>query len=165
MKHLEQLADMRDWTEKRVEAIMHYEEYGHLKDDWRAFEMECYKLTLEDKPTVVADLEVVKYLLNCRRGYVINTRIAEKAGVLGQNKPTVEQVNKTFDSYLEHITDNWEKVNRTVLCDRNIELWHKKRFACVRHYKFQFSLPAWYKKMPVRIPTSDEKWGKVTNEG
>lgn len=134
-----------------AEIMRHYEDilfhfsnekYGHLL-------LETWDVYPEDINEIREEYDFLRYLLGVQLGLVRET---------GVEKPSVEVVNRCLNRHLAFI----KKIHK---CDERTYKEHRSPFikneykAC-KHYLFQFSLNGWYKRLPDKIISFEEKYQK-----
>jgi len=109
--------------------------------------LETWDIREEDKEEIMEEKEVLRYLVACQIG------LSRKENV---KKPSIEIVNRCFNRHLTFL----EKIHK---CHAyNVNKYEnplvRKEYKACRHYLFQFSLPAWYEKMPEEIISFENKY-------
>lgn len=148
MKYFNQLSDMERTLQMLVYVIKRAEEDP---SDVNLSIMDAYGVTPSDKNNILEEIDAISYLISCQ------TMIARRND---QNdvKPSIEVANRAFNRVIEQLSsthrqeDNGKPVFRTNVA--------QKEYDACKHYLFQFSLPAWYEKLPSEVLTFNNKWGK-----
>lgn len=91
----------------------------------------------KDKEELIEEYEAIRYLVSCRLMFAHDENAY---------KPSVEVMNRCLNRYLDYL-------NRLFNCNQDTFRGYEdkiiqKRYKACRHYLFQFSLPAWYEKLP-----------------
>lgn len=139
MKYFQALADIRNHYD---DVLKHMDEpkFGH-------FFLESWEIDAKEKEKIIEEKEALRYLTSCH---------LMLAGDENAKKPTVEVVNRCLNRHMKYL----EKIHK---CDQKTVKTHPSKFiqkeykAC-KHYLFQFSLPAWYEKMPNEVLTFENKY-------
>lgn len=138
MKYLQALADI----ERHYDDILQYFEipYGEVL-------LKTWDIDPSEKEQLIEEREAVRYLLACQ----IMMAYEENA-----KKPEIPVVNRCLERHLGFL----EKVYNCHAYNVNqhrLKIIRKQYKAC-RHYLFQFSLPAWYKRMPEEVLMFENKY-------
>lgn len=131
---------------------------NHYDDILKQFErgeyglslLETWNIGMNDKEDIVEEREFLRYLLGCQ-SMIVREENAKK--------PTIEVVNRSFHRHLSFLKEVFgiHEYNVNKYPDKLIQREYK---AC-RHYLFQFSLPAWYAKLPHEILTFQNKYKNI----
>lgn len=140
IKYFQPLADI----ERHYDDILfNFDE----KNEFRRGLNETWGILPEDEADIIEEREVLRYLLGCRFGWVRNQNV---------KKPSLHVVERCFNRHITFLGRIYK------LDDFNVnKCTHptvKKEFKACRHYLFQFSLPAWYDKLPDEILTFENKY-------
>lgn len=136
MKYFQPIADIRNDYEKLLRA------YDNLDERYAKWEIDLWGVTEEDKPLILEEWDVLRYLIACQHGVAYH---AEK----DLQKPSVEVVNRCFNRQIKRLEEVFP-VDEYTINQYNNTLVKKKYKAC-KHYIFKFSLNGWVKSMPDEI--------------
>ena len=142
IKYFQPLADIRN----------HYDDALRQFDNERFGKMllETWGIKETDKEDLIEESDVLRYLIACRL-----TLARDKSA----KKPSQKVVQRLFNRQLEFLESihKCHAYNVNKHSSKNIQ----KQYKACRHYLFKFSLPAWYEKLPIEIPTFEEKYGRM----
>ena len=115
--------------------------------------LESWEIPLDEKEQIEEEKEVLHFLLSCDGNLAHGTKAI---------KPSLEAANRCFHRYLKLLNDvdGCDAKNVKTYPDKLVQ----REYNTCRHYLFQFSLPAWYEKLPNEVLTYEEKHQK-RNEG
>ncbi|WCK57176.1 hypothetical protein PP175_28730 (plasmid) [Aneurinibacillus sp. Ricciae_BoGa-3] len=144
MKYFQALADIRN----HYDDILRY--FDSTKFGHQLLETLGIKHTEED--FILEEREVLRYLIGCQHMFVHDANAT---------KPSLDVVERCFNRHLWFL-ENIHQCNAYNVNKHPSKLIQNQYKAC-RHYLFQFSLPAWYKKLPNEILTIDKKHSSILN--
>lgn len=138
MKYFQAIADIRN----------HYDDMCHYFDNeqWGYQLLETWEVSPTEKDAIMEEREVLRYLIGCQHMLVSD----ENA-----KKPTLDMVQRCFYRHLSFL----EKIHHchAYNVNKHSSKFIQKEYKACRHYLFQFSLPAWYEKLPDEILTFENK--------
>ena len=132
----------------------HYDEmlkYLDSERDWASYQLDFYGISESDRSDLEAERDIFHYLVSCQ-GLLARQTDA--------HKPTIETAQRGFRRHIHHLMKVYQ-------CDCERELKRlqvpegkliQKEYEACRHYRFQFSLPGWYRNMPDVVLTYDHKY-------
>lgn len=120
--------------------------YGHMF-------LKTWGISVEDREDILEEREVLRYLVDCK------TEIADETNV---KKPSLEAVRRCFNRHLAFIEKH--KGCHKYNVNKHKSVLVRKEYKACRHYLFQFSLPAWYAKLPDEIVTFDNTYPDFKNK-
>lgn len=146
VKYFQAIADIERHYDDIVKQFNPELKYGLML-------LETWDITVGDKENILEEREVLRYLIACQYGFT------QKENV---KKPSLEVVNRCFNRQLSFL----EKIHK---CHAyNVNRHHcpisRKEYKACRHYLFQFSLPAWYAKLPDEILSFENKYPRFRKE-
>jgi hypothetical protein len=144
IKYFQPIADIQYHYE---DALRHFEDsnrgqYGHML-------LKTWGLKETDQKDLIEEKDVLSYLLACRL-----TLARGKTA----KKPSLEVVERLFNRHLAYLESIHKCHAYNVNKHRSSNI--RKQYKACRHYLFKFSLPGWYDKLPLEIPTFEEKHGR-----
>lgn len=145
MKYFQSLADIRNEYDDVLEKM---EDNGKVEQLYLGLK----GLTLDDKPLLEEEREVLHYLIACQHG--VNFGKGEV------RRPTVEVVNRCFNRHLADLEDVYGITYANVNKFGNPMI--EKQFKACHHYLFKFSLTGWVLRMPMKIESFEDKYAKKT---
>ena len=144
VKYFQQLADIQRQLE-RVITILKVKPLEVVIEDfgWALSETDTVELIEEE-------------LLLCR--YFIAHRHEFARGDENIQKPSIETAKRCFTRHLAFLKETFDVTPSSVFPSSDYRHNVVKEAKCAKHYLFQFSLPAWYEKLPAEILTFDNKY-------
>lgn len=145
MKYFQGLADIRNHYD---EILKHYD-----NPKWGTDMLVSWGINVSEKELIKEEREVLRYLIGCQRNLVF-----------GENskKPRLDVVQRCFNRHLDFL----DKIHgcRADNANKHRNELVRKQYKTCRHYLFQFSLPAWYEKLPIEILTFENKYSSIEEE-
>lgn len=142
MKYFQGIADIKNHYDDILRQFGN-EKYGHGL-------LETWNIGLDEKEDILEEREMLRYLVGCE------TMIVHEENA---KKPTIEIVNRCFHRHLEFLKEIF------YIYEQNVNQYNDKliqrEYKTCRHYLFQFSLPAWYEKLPDEILTFQNKYKDI----
>lgn len=139
MKYLQPLANIHSHYDMIVTS-MDDTNYGHML-------LETWDIAIEDKEDILEEREALRYLISCKGMIAHETNVS---------KPTLEVVERCFKRQLDFIEKH--KGCHCYNVNKHKSALVRKEYKACRHYLFQFSLPAWYAKLPDEVLTFDNTY-------
>ena len=141
MKYLDGLFDMKN-RYKDILRQFDNERYGE-------YTLTSWGIKMEEKEQIEEEKEVLHFLLSCEGNLAHGTKAI---------KPSIEAANRCFHRYLKLLNDvdGCDAKNVKTYPDKLVQ----REYNTCRHYLFQFSLPAWYEKLPSEVLTYEEKYNQ-----
>lgn len=139
LKYFQTLADIRN----------HYNDVLRNFDNpaWGHGLLESWGIELNEKPQLEEEMEALRYLVGLQTMLV---------SVSNAKKPSKEVVRRCLNRHLAFL-DKIHHCNASNVNNHKSKLIQTEYKAC-RHYLFQFSLMAWYEKLPNEILTFENKY-------
>lgn len=139
IKYLQGVADIYHHYKDILRYAQGNGKYDHLL-------LETWNIELKDMELIREEYEFLRYLLGVQLGI-----IHEESAI----KPSIEIVNRCLNRHLSFIKEIYryddntkEKANPIVV----------REYKACKHYLFQFSLNGWYKRLPDKILSYEEKY-------
>lgn len=133
MKYFQAIADIRNHYDEILKSAKRSKRF-----DWIL--LETWNVAPEDIPALQEERDALTYLIACQ-----HTFASDKNAI----KPSLELVNRLFNRHLAYLDDIFN-CNASNFKEYDLPAVRKEYEAC-KHYLFQFSLPAWYAKLPDEI--------------
>lgn len=143
MKYFQSIADIKNHYDEIIERIESNDEFSEML-------LDTWEISQNEKKILLEEREALRYLIGCQTSLV---------KISNAQKPSIEAANRCFNRQLRFL----EKIHDCHAYNVNKhpnKIIQKKYKAC-RHYLFQFSLKAWYKKLPKEILTFENKYPDV----
>ena len=138
IKYFQPLADIKKHYDDIIDNFGGSRFQLSLLDTWGIKE--------EDKEDIIEEHEALRYLVGLKINLVRDSNSC---------KPNIVTVNRLFNRHLYFL----EKIHNCP--SSNVNKYPnpliKKSYKACRHYLFQFSLPAWYDKLPEEVLTFENK--------
>jgi hypothetical protein len=148
MKHFQQIGRIRD---KYLDVHIYHTDADGTIDKWGASKLK-YRMNFDvnktaDMAQFQREFDALNYLMSCQYGFSVMK--------YDLHKPHIDDLHAWF---LRHIADLMHIYNTDDAGIKNHrESLIRKEYKAARHYLFQLSLPAFYKKLPDVVQTLETR--------
>ena len=148
MKHFQQIGRIRD---KYLDIHIYHTAKDGTIDKWGASMMKHrfnFDVNREqDLAQYHREFDALNYLMSCQYNFSVTKE--------DLHKPHIDDLNALFLRHIAHLKDIYHADERTL--NTHKESLVQKEYKAARHYLFQLSLPAFYKKLPDVVQTLENR--------